>query len=65
MQLEEPAGTTGGITRRQKFHEIDEDSTPPKLDDFAAEDLLTGPALTPSPQASYDALVDALDDVVS
>jgi len=65
VQLEEPNCATGGITQRNEFYEIDEESHPPKLDDFAARDLLTQPSLSAVQQESYDAMSAELAAVVA
>lgn len=67
LQLEEPdcdAGD-GSLSQRYEFYEINESGSPLGLDNFAAQDLLSRPALTPSQQQQYDSLLTELNAIVS
>jgi len=65
VQLEEPNCTAGGTTQREELYEIDETGSPPKLDDLAAENLLTRPALSAQQKERYDALAAELKAIIS
>ena len=65
VQLEEPDCATGGITQRNEFYELDESRVAPKLDDFAARDLLTKPSLSAVEQERYNALSAEMTAIVA
>ena len=65
VELEEPNCTAGGLTQRKEFYAVDETSSLPKLDNLAAEDLLTRPSLSTAQQERYDALSAELNTIVS
>tara|TARA_R110002051_G_scaffold95821_2_gene165896 strand:- start:55641 stop:57830 length:2190 start_codon:yes stop_codon:yes gene_type:complete len=65
LQLEEPNCDAGGLTERFEFYAINESGSPLGLDNLAAQDLLTRPALTPEQQQHYDALLAELDSIVA
>ncbi len=67
LQLEEPncAAGDGSMSQRYEFYEINESGSVLGLDNFAAQDLLTRPALTPEQQQHYDTLLAELDTIVN
>lgn len=67
LQLEEPncAAGDGSLTQRYEFYEINESGSIQGLDNFAAQDLLTRPALTPDQQEHYNTLLAKLDSIIT
>ncbi|MFN3582244.1 MAG: hypothetical protein ACK4VV_17440, partial [Pseudomonas sp.] len=65
LQLIEPNCAAGGLTERYEFYEINESGSPLGLDNLAAQDLLTRPALTPTQQQHYDDLLNELDSIIT
>lgn len=67
LQMEEPncAAGDGSLTQRNEFYEVNESGSVLGLDNFAAQDLLTRPALTPEQQRNYDNLLAELDSIVA